>query len=161
MGLNSETWGPEQETERRSAAASVHIFTTATGTTSVAAKSEWKLVSTPIQAWRVISGWVAKHIKLIGTKSTLQIDTRFSFVNTAFLWLCPSLPATETLKWLSSLPILMQESFWWWQCSDRYIISLFPPPPPSLPPFPPSLISLVVSVDVKHHVYLVLDTNRA
>ena len=21
---------------------------------------------------------------------------------------------------------LMQESFWWWQCSDRYIISLFP-----------------------------------
>ena len=24
----------------------------------------------------------------------------------------PSLP-TETLKWLSSLPILMQESFWW------------------------------------------------
>ena len=28
------------------------------------------------------------------------------------LRLCPSLP-TETLKWLSSLPILMQESFWW------------------------------------------------
>ena len=25
---------------------------------------------------------------------------------------CPSLP-TETLKWLSSLPIFMQESFWW------------------------------------------------
>ena len=72
------------------------------------------------------------------------------------LWLCPSLP-TETLKWLSSLPILMQESFWWWQCSDRYIISLspylhahFPPPPP----FSPSLISLMVSLDVKHHVYL-------
>ena len=36
------------------------------------------------------------------------------------LWLCPSLP-TETLKWLSSLPILMQKSFWWWRCSDRYI----------------------------------------
>ena len=30
----------------------------------------------------------------------------------------------ETLKWLSSLPSLMQKSFWWWQCSDRYIISL-------------------------------------
>ena len=29
----------------------------------------------------------------------------------------------ETLKWLSSLPTLMQKSFWW-QCSDRYIISL-------------------------------------
>ena len=70
------------------------------------------------------------------------------------LWLCPSLP-TETLKWLSSLPILMQESFWWWQCSDRYIISLFPQPPyPLPPPFFPSLISLMVSVDVKHHVYL-------
>ena len=37
-----------------------------------------------------------------------------------------SLTINETAKWLSSLPILMQESFWWWQCSDRYIISLFP-----------------------------------
>ena len=73
------------------------------------------------------------------------------------LWLCPSLP-TETLKWLSSLPILMQESFWWWQRGDRYIISLFPhlhtPPPPPPPPPSPSLISLMVSVDVKHHVYI-------
>ena len=62
-----------------------------------------------------------------------------------------SLTINETLKWLSSLPILMQQSFWWWQCSDRYIISLFPPSIP--PPFSPSLISLVVFVDVKHHVY--------
>ena len=48
----------------------------------------------------------------------------------------------------------MQESFWWWQCSDKYVISLFPhlhiPPPPP----PRSLISLMVSVDLKHHVYL-------
>ena len=74
-------------------------------------------------------------------------------------WLCPSLP-TETLKWLSSLPILMQESFWWWQCSDRYIISLSPPPPPiPFPPFSPSLISLMVSVDVKHDVYLLTPEN--
>ena len=29
-----------------------------------------------------------------------------------------------------------------------------PPPPYPLPPFSPSLISLMVSVDVKHHVYL-------
>ena len=52
------------------------------------------------------------------------------------LRLCPSLP-TETLKWLSSLPILMQKSFRWGQPrSDRYIVSLSPhlhtsPPPPS------------------------------
>ena len=55
------------------------------------------------------------------------------------LWLCPSLPP-ETLKWLSSLPTLMQEPFWWWQCSDRYIISHFPhlhnPPPPHPHPIP-------------------------
>ena len=68
------------------------------------------------------------------------------------LWLCPSLP-TETLKWLSSLPILMQKSFWWRQCRDRYIIYNLPPPPPPYP-LPPALISLVVSVDVNHHVYL-------
>ena len=55
-----------------------------------------------------------------------------------------------TLKWLSSLPTLMQKSFWWWLCSDRYRIS--PPPPP--PTFSLSLISLMVSVDVTHHVYL-------
>ena len=33
----------------------------------------------------------------------------------------------ETLKSLSSLAILMQESVWRWQCSDRYS-SPFPPP---------------------------------
>ena len=75
---------------------------------------------------------------------------RLWFLDTV-LWLCPSLP-TETLKWLSSLPILMQESFWWWQCSDRYIISLFSHLHTPIP-FSPSLISLTVSVDVKHHVY--------
>ena len=59
-----------------------------------------------------------------------------------------SLTVNETLQWLSSLPILMQKSFWWWQCSDRYIS---PPPPPLPPPFSLSLISLMVPVDVKHH----------
>ena len=39
-------------------------------------------------------------------------------------------------------------------CSDRYILSLFPPLQTPFPPFSPSLISLVISVDVKHHVYL-------
>ena len=58
----------------------------------------------------------------------------------------------ETCKRLSSLPILMQESFWCWQCSDRYIISLHPPHTPT--PFPPALVCLMVSVEVKYHVYL-------
>ena len=47
----------------------------------------------------------------------------------------------------------MQKSFWWWQCSGRYIFSLFPHLHTPFP-FSPSLISLLVSVDVKHHVYL-------
>ena len=34
------------------------------------------------------------------------------------------------------------------------ILSLFPHLHTPFPPFPPSLISLMVSVDVKHHVYL-------
>ena len=62
---------------------------------------------------------------------------RLWFVDTV-LWLCPSLP-TKTLKWLSSLPIIMQESFWWWLTIG--IIS-------------PSSPTSIVSVDVKHHVYL-------
>ena len=57
------------------------------------------------------------------------------------------------LKWLSSLAILMQDSFWWWQRSDWCIISLSSSHA-SFPPISPSLISLMVSVDVKHHVYL-------
>ena len=63
-----------------------------------------------------------------------------------------SLTINETLKWLSSLPISMQESFWWWQCSDRYNSLTLPH---LHKPFPPSLISRTVSVDVKHHVYFV------
>ena len=42
----------------------------------------------------------------------------------------------ETLKWLSSLPILMQESYWRWRCSHRYIISLSPHPHNPFPPCP-------------------------
>ena len=66
-----------------------------------------------------------------------------------------SITIKETLKWLSSLPILMQESFRWWQCSDRYIFPLLPSsyPPPFHSPFYLSLISLMVFVDIKHHVY--------
>ena len=78
----------------------------------------------------------------------------------AVLWLCPSLP-TETLKWLSSLPILMHKSFWWWQCSDRYIISFSLHLHTPFPLFSPSLISRTVSVDVKHHVYLLTPPGAA
>ena len=60
-----------------------------------------------------------------------------------------SLTVNETLKWLSSLPTITQKSFWWWQCSERYIISLSPHLRNPSPAFSPSLISLVVSVDVK------------
>ena len=38
--------------------------------------------------------------------------------------------------------------------SDRYIVSLSLHLQAPFPPFSPSLISLMVSVDVKHHVYL-------
>ena len=69
---------------------------------------------------------------------------RLWFVDTV-LWLYPS-QLIKTIKWLSSLPILMHETFWWWQCSDRCITSLFPhlhtpmslqlPPPPPPQPHP-------------------------
>ena len=64
-----------------------------------------------------------------------------------------SLTFNETLsEWLSALPILMQTGIY------------SPSSPTSIPPFPPfcpSLISLMVSVDVKHHVYLlVLNVHR-
>ena len=62
-----------------------------------------------------------------------------------------SLIINETLKWLSSLPILTQESFWLWQCSDRCIISVFPHLHTHFP-VPKKPYSLLF-VDVKHHVY--------
>ena len=71
-----------------------------------------------------------------------------------------SVTINESLKWLSSLPISVREWFWWWQCSDRYNVTFLPlppppyPPPPSPNPFSPSLASLMVSADVKHHMYL-------
>ena len=44
-----------------------------------------------------------------------------------------ALTINETLKWLSSLPILTQEWFWWWQSSVRYSLPLPPPPGISAP----------------------------
>ena len=45
------------------------------------------------------------------------------------------------------------QSFWCRQCSDRYIISLSAH---LHTPFTLSLISLIVSVDVKHNVYILI-----
>ena len=103
----------------------------------------------------------SKALKDLGSMPLLLSfsSERLWFVGTV-LWLCPSLP-TETLKWLSSLPIFMQKSFWWWQCSDRYIISLSPHLHTPFSPFSPSLISHTVSVEVKHHVYLLLDDRNS
>ena len=54
-----------------------------------------------------------------------------------------SLRINVTLKWLASLPILMQESFWGWQCSDRYIYNLtFFPLPYHHHPLPVPIILL-------------------
>ena len=89
-----------------------------------------------------------------------SVQIHFSFPFSSKMVVCGhhlmtlSLTINETLKWLSSLPISMQESFWRWHCSDRYVISLFPHLHTLFPPFPPSLISLMLSVDIKHHVYL-------
>ena len=52
----------------------------------------------------------------------------------------------------------MQESFWWWLCSDKYIISLSPHL--HTPPFSSSLISLMVSVDIEHRIYLLSLDNK-
>ena len=43
---------------------------------------------------------------------SIPLRLSFLFRMVVVCGLCPSLP-TETLKWLSSLPILMRESFWW------------------------------------------------
>ena len=67
-----------------------------------------------------------------------------------------SLTINDTLKLLSSLPILMRGR----SGGDSVAIGIYSPSSPSSPayplpsPFSPSLISLMVSVDVKHHVYL-------
>ena len=76
---------------------------------------------------------------------------RLSFVDIV-IWLCP-------WQWNIKMALIathhQQESPWWWQCSDKWLISLLPHLHTPFAPFSPSLISLVVSVAVKHHVYLI------
>ena len=44
---------------------------------------------------------------------------------------------------------------------DSVAIGIYSPSSPSsIPPFSPSLISLMVSVDVKHHVYLLTESSQ-
>ena len=64
-----------------------------------------------------------------------------------------SLTINETLKWLSLLPIL-NAGVILVVTAQRQVYYLPPPHTPLPNPFSPSLISLIVSVDVKHHVYL-------
>ena len=62
---------------------------------------------------RLVSGWR-------WFDSTLQLCFLF---RSCGLWTlsCDFAPMTdETLKWFSSLPILMQEPVWWWQSSIIY-----------------------------------------
>ena len=58
----------------------------------------------------------------------------------------------ETLKWLSSLPTIMQKSFRWQQRNARYNYN-FPPPPPPPPP------SFMVSVNVIRTMFTYLIRN--
>ena len=82
-------------------------------------------------------------------------SNRLSFLFKSCGLSCNFVPHNETLKWLSSLPTLMQKSFWWWQCSDRYIISFSPHLHTLFPlPLPVPNKPYGYSVDVKHHVYL-------
>ena len=62
--------------------------------------------------------------------SALRSLQNFWLMDTV-LWLCLSI--NEKLKRLSSLPILMQASFWWWRCSVGYHIP-HPQPPGILVP---------------------------
>ena len=113
------------------------------------AAGAWLVIKCKDGLWNEVSrfGLVVKGVRLVSGRTSVRYrfgspfsSKRLWFVDTV-LWLCPPLP-TETLKWLSSLPVLMQKSFRWWQCSDKYIISLSPtsiPPPPPLLPVPNKL----------------------
>ena len=66
----------------------------------------------------------AEGVRLVN-RATL---VRFRF-GSPFSWKLScdhALTINETLKWLSSLPILTQESFWWRQSSVRYSLPLPP-----------------------------------
>ena len=75
--------------------------------------------STTPQAFYCEPRWPSgKAVRLISRKDLGSIPLRLSFlfkkvVVCGHCLVTLSLAVNETLKWLSSLPILMQESFWW------------------------------------------------
>ena len=100
----------------------------------------------------------AQRVRLVsrGTSVRIRFGSPFSskFVVCGHCLATLSLTVNETLKRLSSQSILMQKSGDG-VATGIIIISLSPHlHTSSLSPFSPSLISLMVSVDVEHHVYL-------
>ena len=88
---------------------------------------------------------------ILSRKAPARFRFGFPFSSKTF-WVCGhclvtlSLTINDTLKWLSSLPILSHSGG-----DSVAIISLFPH---LHTPFSSSVIRLMVSVEVKHHVYL-------
>ena len=105
--------------------------------------------TTPFKPQHQVAAWpvVAVHLLYL-----LQLLCMKSYVNQFGLavrpvskwtsaWFCFSSPFSskrlwfvDTVLWprpsqltkMALIALLMQESFWWWQCSDMFIISLFP-----------------------------------
>ena len=89
-------------------------------------------INLPLPSTLSVTDHLTNNIKTLGHGSVDHCHQHSRLrINWPVTWtLSVTDQLNETLTWLSSLPILMQESFWWWQRSDRYIISLpFPPPP--------------------------------
>ena len=78
-------------------------------------KSVWTVVLVSIKEsqWSQCNG-----VMLVSRRASAQFCcTQLSFLfKSCGLWslVTSSLTINETLKWLSLLPITMQESFWWW-----------------------------------------------
>ena len=86
--------------------------------------SVWPCHAPFCPAVRFVTRGASAHFHFTSSLSSTVVV----FMDTAF----ETLPLTmnETLKWLTSQPILMQESFRWWWGSVRYSLHLPPPPPP-------------------------------
>ena len=82
----------------------------------------------------LVSRFKAEGPRLDSASAVPFSSKRLWFVDSLVVTL--SLTINETLKCLLSLSILMQESFWWWQCSDRYYALPLPPPPYPFPLLP-------------------------